>query len=222
MAKINCYISGLLLAVVWYPTISTVAVAVCEKKTLDGCLQTISSLIEDDDNLDYRISVMCSDNGQQATRCAIRELVNCPDFLSKPTGHDMQLHFLEEITVQDQTDACNVWNGIPDTVKNTLHQVYNSKMTEICVMMSSSQITPEPDGSFNACGYINLRDNCVLQTIQSQYPQYEKDSRAVMNASLVFSSCVEHKHDNNGSNEMASVIARYYLLMAVLLCILLK
>ncbi|KAK3580082.1 hypothetical protein CHS0354_001215 [Potamilus streckersoni] len=222
MTMINCYVSGILLAVAWYPTTSMVAVAVCEKRTLDGCLKTISSLIEDDDNLIYRISAMCSESGQQATRCAIRELVNCPNYLSKPTGHDMQLHFLEEITVQDQTDACVVWSGIPDKIKDTLRSVYNSKMTEICVMMASSQITQEPDGSFNACGYINLRDKCALQTIHEQYPQYERDTTAVINASLVFSSCVEHRHDNNGSSRTARLILRHYYLSSVLVFILLK
>ncbi|KAK3580080.1 hypothetical protein CHS0354_001213 [Potamilus streckersoni] len=216
MAMINCYIYWIFLSAGWYPTISKAQVAVCDKRTLDGCLQTIASLIEDNDNLIYRIKGMCSDNGVQATRCAIHGLVNCPDYLSKPTGHDMQLHFLEEITVQDQTDACFVWNGIPDDAKDKLNRAYTSKWTEVCVMMTSYKITKEPDGSRDVCGYMNLNDQCALKTIHEQYPQYEKSFNAIMNASLVFSSCVEHKHGHNESRGTALHISLYCLLIALL------
>ncbi|KAL3846629.1 hypothetical protein ACJMK2_017602 [Sinanodonta woodiana] len=216
----NYFIPWIFLAVGWYPTTSKTTGTVCNKKTLDDCLQTISHLISDDTNLIYRIKDMCSDNGVQATKCAIRELVNCPDYLSKPTGHDMQLHFLEEITVQDQTDACNVWNAISADVQDKLNRAYTSKWTEVCVQQSSYQITKEPDGSLDVCGYMNLNDKCALKTIHEQLPQYENDFHAVMNASLVFSSCVDHRHGHNESGRTASNVSLHRLISALLVFIL--
>ncbi|KAK3580083.1 hypothetical protein CHS0354_001217 [Potamilus streckersoni] len=156
---------------------------------LDKSLVSISSVIQYNYNMVTRIRDMCGQENQRHAVCAIEGLKKYPDRLNDTA--QVFLTFLREISVDDVNRVCSVWDGIDEEAKSVIGKIYVAKITNICVQMRGAPI--DPNGGPNMCGYLNLNNRCAQEKLQSSHPQYLENYKAMEEAAMKFSHCVEHK-----------------------------
>ncbi|KAL3846631.1 hypothetical protein ACJMK2_017604 [Sinanodonta woodiana] len=158
-------------------------------ENLDNSLDSISSVIQYNYNMVTRIRDMCRQETQRHAVCAIEGLKKYPERLNETA--QVYLTFLREISVDDVNRVCSVWNGIAEEAKSIIGKVYVAKITNICVQMR--RIPIDPNGKLNMCGYLNLNNLCAQEKLEESHPQYLESYKALEEAAMTLSHCVEHK-----------------------------